>query len=114
VAQYIDTRILTVRLQIRVNTWRRHSDFVRMHLVPALGRIALAKLTPQQVQLFYARKLGEGLSYSTVLHIHGVLHGAGSSAARYVLAPTTACAKGSSSGCRGKIWIASATACRCG
>jgi integrase len=74
VAQYLETWIVTVKLQIRASTWRRYSDFVRVHLVPGLGRIPLAKLTAQHVQLFYARKLGEGLSHSTVHHIHGVLH----------------------------------------
>jgi integrase len=74
VAQYLETWIETVKLQIRASTWRRYSDFVRVHLVPGLGRIPLAKLTAQHVQLFYTRKLGEGLSHSTVHHIHGVLH----------------------------------------
>jgi integrase len=74
VAQYPESWIVTVKLQIRASTWRRYSDFVRVHLVPGLGRIPLAKLSPQYVQLFYARKLGEGLSHSTVHHIHTVLH----------------------------------------
>lgn len=74
VEQYLDGWIETAKLQIRASTWRRYSDFVRVHLVPGLGRIPLAKLTAQHVQLFYTRKLGEGLSHSTVHHIHGVLH----------------------------------------
>jgi integrase len=45
-----------------------------VHLVQGLGRIPLAKLTPQHVQLFYSRKLAEGLSTSTVHHIHGTFH----------------------------------------
>jgi integrase len=72
--QYLETWIETVKPQIRSSSWRRYSDYVRVHLVPGLGRIPLAKLTPQHVQLFYARKLSEGLSTSTVHHVHGVLH----------------------------------------
>lgn len=71
---YLDAWIETVKPQIRPSSWRRYSDYVRVHLVPGLGRIPLAKLTPQHVQIFYARKLSEGLSPSTVHHMHGVLH----------------------------------------
>jgi integrase len=34
----------------------------------------LSKLTAQQVQVFYARKLEGGYSPASVQHIHGVLH----------------------------------------
>lgn len=74
VGQYLESWIASVKPQIRLSSWRRYGDYVRVHLVPGLGRIPLAKLTPQHVQLFYARKLAEGLSSSTVHHIHGVLH----------------------------------------
>ena len=74
VEQYLDGWIETAKLQIRGSTWRRYSDFVRVHIVPSLGKIPLIKLTPQQVQLLYTRKLAEGLSSTTVHHIHGVLH----------------------------------------
>src|SRR5260221_499916 len=72
--QYLAAWIETVKEQIRGSSWRRYRDYVHVHLSPGLGRISLAKLTPQQVQLFYARKLEEGLSPSTVHHMHGVLH----------------------------------------
>lgn len=72
--QYLSTWIETVKEQIRGSSWRRYHDYVAVHLSPGLGKTSLAKLTPQQVQLFYARKLGEGLSPSTVHHMHGVLH----------------------------------------
>jgi integrase len=74
VGQYLETWVEVAKSQIRGSSWRRYSDFVRVHLVPGLGKIPLAKLTPQQVQLFYARKLAEGLSSTTVYHIHGMFH----------------------------------------
>jgi integrase len=74
VEQYLDGWIETVKLQIWGSTWRRYSDFVRVHIVPSLGKIPLIKLTPQQVQLLYTRKLADGPSSTTVHHIHGVLH----------------------------------------
>src|SRR5689334_3901083 len=68
------TRYQTVKPQIRPSTWRRYSDFVRVHLVPALGRTTLAKLTPQHLQALYASKLMSGLSSTTVRHIYATLH----------------------------------------
>jgi integrase len=74
VGQFLDTWIEVAKLQIRGSSWRRYSDYVRVHLVPGLGRIPLAKLTAQHIQLFYARKLSDGLSSTTVHHLHGLLH----------------------------------------
>jgi integrase len=74
IQQYLQTWIETVRPQIRASSWRRYSDYVRVHLIPGLGKIPLARLSPQHLQLFYARKLASGLSQSTVHHIHGMLH----------------------------------------
>jgi integrase len=74
VQQYLETWIEMVKSQIRGSSSRRYGDYVRVHLIPGLGKIPLAKLSAQQVQLFYSRKLGEGLASTTVRHIHGVLH----------------------------------------
>jgi integrase len=72
--QYLETWIEMTKSQIRGSSWRRYNDYVRVHLIPGLGRVPLAKLTAQHVQLFYARKLSEGLSSTTVHHIHGMFH----------------------------------------
>jgi integrase len=74
VGQFLETWIEVAKSQIRGSSWRRYGDYVRVHLVPGLGRVPLAKLTAQQIQLFYARKLNEGLSSTTVHHLHGLLH----------------------------------------
>ncbi len=74
VGQYLHTWIAVAKSQVRGSTWRRYSDFVRVHLIPGLGKVPLARLTAQQVQVFYARKLSEGLSPTTVHHIHAALH----------------------------------------
>jgi integrase len=54
VGQYLETWIDVAKSQIRPSSWRRYNDYVRVHLVPGLGRSPLAKLTAQHVQLFYA------------------------------------------------------------
>jgi integrase len=42
--------------------------------LPLIGKYSLAKLTPQQLQVFYNKKLAEGLSATTVHAIHAMLH----------------------------------------
>jgi hypothetical protein len=49
----------TVQHSIRPSTWTRYAELVNLHLIPTLGRVPLAKLTPQQVERVYARKLEE-------------------------------------------------------
>lgn len=82
VAQYLAGWLETARTTVRPRTWKRYAEYVNLHIVPALGTIRLSKLTPQQVQLFYAKKLAEGLSPTTVAHAHAVLHHALDAATR--------------------------------
>jgi integrase len=76
-----------VRGQVRPSSHRRYSDYVRLHLIPEIGKTPLAKLTAQQVQSLYARKLSEGLSQTTVHMLHGGLHRALKDAERMGLVP---------------------------
>jgi integrase len=85
VGQYLTTWLEVVRTQVRGSTWRRYSDYVRLHLVPTLGKTVLSKLTAQQVQALLAAKLKEGLSPTTVRQMHRVLHGALKDAFRLTL-----------------------------
>jgi integrase len=62
-----------VRPSVKPKTFSSYSDTVRLHLVPALGRIRLAKLTPQQVQSMLNERLRAGLSPRTVGYIRSVL-----------------------------------------
>src|SRR5262245_43597185 len=50
------------RPTIRSSTHDSYRDIVELHLVPGLGRIPLAKLTPADVQAFLNRKREAGLS----------------------------------------------------
>ena len=61
------------RPTVRASTYASYDDIVAVHLVPGLGRIALAKLTPAEVQAFLNRKLAGGLSPRRVQYIHAVL-----------------------------------------
>ena len=56
---------------------------MRIHVIPILGRIKLTRLSAQNIQELYSRKLAEGLSPTTVLHLHRVLHRALRQAVRW-------------------------------
>lgn len=53
--------------------------------MPNIGSIRLTRLGPQHLQELYAKKLAEGLSPTTVRHLHAVLHHALSQALRWGL-----------------------------
>lgn len=58
----------------RPRTHQSYELTVRLHIVPALGRIRPEKLTPQQVQALINRKMEEGkLSPRTIAYIRGIL-----------------------------------------
>ena len=48
------------------NTRKNYETLVRVHLVPALGKVLLTKLTPEDVDRFLQSKADAGLSRSTV------------------------------------------------
>jgi integrase len=59
---------------IRIRTYERYEELVRLHILPVLGHHPLQKLTPQHIQAFYTKKLNEGLSPTTVNVLHALLH----------------------------------------
>jgi len=58
---------------VRATTFSSYEGIVRLHLAPDLGRIALAKLTPADVQRLLNAKRAAGLSPRRVGYIHAVL-----------------------------------------
>lgn len=75
-AQYLDSWLETAKHRLKASAYRRYRTNLQYHILPALGRTRLSKLTAQQVQIFYTEKLSTGLSASTVLNLHTVLHSA--------------------------------------
>src|SRR5712691_7107457 len=57
VAQYLSQWLENHRSTVRIRTYERYEQLVRLHLVPVIGRIPLQKLSPQQVQSLYTQKL---------------------------------------------------------
>ncbi len=76
--------------QLRRSTYDDYRRSIDLHVIPALGRVPLHKLTPEDLDTFYARLLTSGrrdskdggLSVKTVRKIHLVLHKALSDALR--------------------------------
>ncbi len=81
----------TQKHSIRPRSFERYDEIVRLHIVPVLGRIQLQKLTPQQVQSFYTKKINEGFKAGTVASFHNVLHKALDTAVRWNLIAKNVC-----------------------
>src|SRR5262249_26549415 len=87
VGQFLTIWVETVGSTVEPTTLRMYAIRVRRHIIPAIGKVSLSKLTPQQVQQLYADKLKEGLSTTTVHHIHTLLRHPLSDAQRLGLVP---------------------------
>lgn len=61
------------RPSLRPRTFSRYAELLKLHILPALGRIPLSRLNPQHVQHFLNGKLSEGLAPLTVRQIRAVL-----------------------------------------
>lgn len=66
VRTYMEKWIDGARSTVRASTWRRYEELVRLHILPRLGRIALAKLTPADVSAALAAMLDAGKAPRTV------------------------------------------------
>jgi integrase len=75
VGEYLDKWLNeSVRDTVRPSTYERHEALIRLHLVPALGRVKLKALSAVHVQSLYRDRLDSGLAPATVQKIHVVLH----------------------------------------
>jgi integrase len=90
--QYLDDWLENVhKPTLRDNSYILYRMLISKHILPAIGHIQLQKLSPQQVQALYARKLQEGYAASTVRAIHRLLHKALSDAVRWNLVSINVC-----------------------
>lgn len=81
----------TQKHSVRPRTFERYEEIVRLHIVPVLGHHYIQKLTPQQVQAFYTKKMKEGYKAITVASFHNVLHKALDMAVRWNLVAKNVC-----------------------
>lgn len=85
VRQYLTEWLESSRSTVGPGTWERYESLLRIHALPYVGSIRLARLTPQNLQKLYAERVASGLSPTTVGHLHAVLHRALAEAARFDL-----------------------------
>jgi integrase len=85
VSQYLTRWIDSLQGSVRPSTKARYKQMMEQHVVPIIGRVQLAKLTPLQVQHLYANRLEKGLSPTTVDLLHNILHKALKQAVRWGL-----------------------------
>jgi integrase len=64
-------------------TWAAYDQTLRIHIAPKIGKVPLAKLTPQHLQKLYADHLAAGAAPNTVKRSHIVLHRALKQAQRW-------------------------------
>jgi integrase len=86
-AAFLTEWLAMVKNTVALGTFERYEQYIRVHAIPALGRVRLGRLTPQHFQQLYQEKLAAGLSPTTVSHLHTVMHGAFAEAVRWGLVP---------------------------
>jgi len=80
---FLDDWLEAIVHSVRPRTWARYSEYVRLHVAPMLGSRSLNDLTPRDIQGLYSRKMSEGLSARSVLHLHRVMRRALAHAVRW-------------------------------
>jgi integrase len=60
-------------VDVRASTRLRYDSIIRIHLTPALGRVALGALSPPMIARFYADLRTAGMAGSTLGNVHMVL-----------------------------------------
>ena len=85
VGQFFTQWLDAVRPSLRPRTFVGYEQLVRLHVIPQIGALSLARLTPQHLQRLYASRLESGLCSTTVNHIHALIHKALSNAVRWDL-----------------------------
>jgi len=92
VKQYLEQWLEQVhKPTIREGSYVTYHSVLTRHVYPGIGYIPLQKLTPQQLQSFYASVTDKGLSTKTVHVIHAVLHKAFDHAIKWGLIARNVC-----------------------
>jgi integrase len=81
----------TAQPNLRPRTYIRYREIVELHIIPALGKVTLQKLSAPHLQKLYNQKRQEGYAPQTVQHIHRVLHRILNDAVRWNLMGRNVC-----------------------
>ena len=87
-ARFLTSWLEGVKPTLRPRSWDRYEEHVRLHLIPTVGRIPLARLSPMDVQRANSDLLKTGLAPATVCRAHATLRAALKQALRWQLIPS--------------------------
>ncbi len=82
VAAFLREWMAGLDLRLRPSTAKRYRDILRVHAIPLIGTVKLARLTPQRVEALLAERRTAGLAPRTVWHLRAVLRSALTDAVR--------------------------------
>ena len=72
-AEYLAGWLDAERARLRLGTWRQRELHIRLHIVPAMGHVLLAKLTPADVERMTTGMIDTGRSPRTAAHVRVTL-----------------------------------------
>jgi integrase len=91
VSQFFTQWLDAMRPSLRPRTFVGYEQLVRLHVLPQIGALSLARLSPQHLQRLYTSRLDADLSSTTVNHVHALIHKALSNAVRWAGARVPRC-----------------------
>jgi integrase len=74
VKQFLTSWLQTTKPSRKPRSHIRYEQLIRVHVLPVIGSVPIARLAPQQLQATYAKALSGGLSSTTVHQVHAVMH----------------------------------------
>lgn len=83
VKTYLEGWLEAIEANVRPKTYAGYESYCRLHTIPMLGKVKMVKLTPQQLQALYSKKIGAGMSPTTANHMHAMIHKALDQAVRW-------------------------------
>ncbi|WP_353618614.1 hypothetical protein [Brevibacillus brevis] len=60
-------------MSVRESTWKSYSDWVRLHIIPALGDLEISKITSQRVEKFMLELSKNNYAGSTMQKIYTII-----------------------------------------
>lgn len=85
VGDYLERWLEATSKRVKQRTFTRYSELLRLHVIPIIGGLPLAKLKPLHLEKVYSTAEDRGLSKQSVLHIHRVAYTALQQAVRWQL-----------------------------
>lgn len=73
VGEWCEQFLLYVKPTVKIKTYKNYAGNLRLHVIPALGKIKLNKLTTAQIQMLLTRLGVEGLSPVSVATVRRIL-----------------------------------------